>query len=89
MLTDAFRPGPGVRTRTEAGAATGTEMSAGRSDPVLREASGCADPGIGTEVATRSPRTSAATTMTATPTPDEVRESSSMASVEKMTVAEP
>ena len=45
--------------------------------------------GMGTVMATSRPRPSAATAMTATPTPELVWESSSMASVEKTTVAEP
>jgi hypothetical protein len=40
-------------------------------------------------MATRSPRASAATAMTAIPTPELVCDSSSMASVEKITVQEP
>jgi hypothetical protein len=71
-----------------AGTGTGAVRFAGRR--VAERATGARDGfGVGTVMATSTPSATAATTTTAIPGPELVCDSSSMASVERMTVQEP
>lgn len=67
------------------------ERAAGRiTERVVERATGALDGfGTGTVMATSTPSATAATTTTAMPGPELVCDSSSMASVEQMTVQEP
>ncbi|MFD0511722.1 hypothetical protein ACFQ0Q_16990 [Streptomyces aureus] len=88
----------GVTSYTDSGAACGaaaegtvarcTGIRSSAATAVAGTAEG-RDFGRGTVSATRRPRPSAARAMIATPRPELVCDNSSMASVEKITVAEP
>jgi len=89
---EATEAGTGRVTDLVADVCAGTATGAGRFADrfAVERATGARGGfGVGTVMATSTPRATAATTTTAIPGPELVCDSSSMASVEKMTVQEP